>query len=362
VPVNHHFVPQCVLRRFACADAWQLLPSPRTERQREHVARRYAARAKGSSRGNEPLCVFHKSTGRLETKAVRDTCCAPDFYRPVLSSDPARRHLFAAHLPYFTGGYDEPPNLAELREIGKSEEQRAGDDPIEKHANGALDNDCGRLIHEIEAHRELDEARIRRAIRFLFFAHYRTPAWKNHHWRQMELQVRGIFERDLRLGVNNFAEHGYSVDELVDNLVANMYLYQIVHRSTHPDFVPPDIVFHVRVFEAHADIGFVTCDNPGRAFVPEELDDISGGRLPGSIDSEAILAVPVSPRQCIVASTNQWMAAIPNYVQIGREQVLRLNSAILLSAIDEVILPKPSLEGLFLPGINPIDVGPPRVP
>jgi len=358
----HHYVPRFVLRRFACADAWKLLNLPD---HRLCVIRRnqQALVSEGGRSGSTPLCVLSKRRRRFTVQTVRNTCARANYYSTVSYDDPLLAGMLQHNLQQAIG---EERNLtdpvAELREIGR---EHVDTEAAERAGTTKADNELGALVPRIQRREPLDSEATDTLLRAMVFARFRVPAWRETYFDEMAQQAEDFAKRttaDLGLRADRqLRKDGLTTDYLFRPFSENFYVITVLQHTASQLNILRDKGINVAVFHAAGSARFITCDNAARPFYPSDLRRFQFQTVPGLGDPDALAAYPLSPRACIIATSSGDLAG-HDHVDVGEDDVRLINTALLLSAYDETIIPGPTLDGFFLSWVRPHRVAVPRNP
>ncbi len=361
---RHHYVPQSVLREFVSADAWMLMRGDLDEARLQHIKHNDARSVSNPKAKHLPLCVLRKGPDgtRLTRGTVRETCSTNGFYGLVQYEDPVLRGVLRNTIDGIANKTIASLDVAGLRRLGA---KPLDVEEIESRFVGKLDGPFAAVAASARRKERLNGDQLNALRRSLVFARSRTPAWRAV--RHPEIEATHVARAKERLRgydiIDKEALHadGYTLETLLSVFDDNLFVIGAVLAATgHTDFFKKHDV-RVSFLHATGDLRFVTCDNPMRPYIIDIVGSIAAEGDPGFGNPAAMATYPLSPTCCAFVAGHELMPH-GNHGSVDDRYVRKINTAHLLMAHQEVVLPGPDVDGLFEPWVDLSSIGPPRRP
>jgi hypothetical protein len=226
-------------------------------------------------------------------------------------------------------------------------------DQIEAMFTSKLDGGLAAITHgPVREQRTLTNDEVAAVLRSLYFARYRAPAWRRAYFAAMQQRNVERVERRLLPQLQNLDEgplrkYGLTMRDIFDVQDDNAYALMIIQ------LVESDVLTRrglgVAVLHAAGLQRFITCDNPCRPYLLDNLRGLQRGPLMGLLQGGIVATYPISPNACFLISKG---LASGEHIAATDVEVQRINTALALIADDEVVLPGPSTDGLVEPWIR----------
>lgn len=300
---DHHYVPRAILRR------WQF----------DEALRPGARRKDGPHRPQMKVWVLDKRNRRFEPKAISAIMCEPDANTVPPPEDPevlARQSM----------------TLSALRADGNGTY-----DPEEaEHALGRLDAHVARVVKDVLVPRvALAPEHLDALVAVVFQMRMRGPTWREHYHEDQLAAARLVH---LLPGLSD--EGHVQLDENEPYLRGQgLLMFPPLERGR----VNRARGLRVSVLVAPSDVGFVTCDNPARPFVLDDLESCFSRPEPGLSTPGASVAVTLGPDLCAFVSCSDYFSD-GEYVPADADTVRRINTSLLIAAETRVVTPRNDLD------------------
>ena len=355
---RHHYIPISILSTFASAEAWRVVKAPSEVRARIALADENTINY-GQVR-SWPVVVYEKEKHKLTRKLIGQVCSQAGLYGIVDYNDRLARALFRFNLQNQNSVLLEAFDLERFMQLG---DEPLDPDLIEKVPVGEIDSSFGTILPLLRNGQELGDEQIDALLRFVAFARFRTPAWRRVYFPELYECQLSFFKgritaltQDVKKNLSK--EWGISF-ETVNKAVDEHFYHMAMMEYSSKEFSALSALVEpkVKVLHIKASLPFITCDNPSRPFYPKRIRQIFDEPLPGFKDSKVYIVYPVSPRSCILISSNSaWVKF--EYENAKEETVRAINTALAIMADKEIVFSGPKISGfedwLKLDGLRPV--------
>lgn len=324
----HHYVPVSVISAFVCPNAWRLVEDRSSH---ERIARIDAERIARQKRRRFPVVLYKKADHKQTRAEAGHVCCANNLYQIPQQTDP----LYRSYVQYdFLGKRNAVKTLEDFNALS-----RLPIDPevLERNEIGDLDSAFARILQRLNKGGELTEADRPLILRFITFARYRTPAYRDLHYPDVFSEFQGVYSglRSIRGQTNPLAA---SSQEEYDQLKERYYPISIVVSVRDGVSALEEVNAKIILYRRFGQVPFITCDNPARPYRADRIQAIHSSDLPALWEPTTRITYPISPDLCLVISSDLRLPAV-SVQRVGEHVVRGINTALAQSAYDQVVFP-----------------------
>jgi len=343
---NHHYVPQFILRKFARADASDVLVHlPADTRAKIHAADKLAVEKGGK---HVPLVVLDCKTGQLTRSTARKTFACRGLYDVGIETDEVVRGIMRQTLHGIRTGSKLNINFDELLALGTPEFQA---DEIERLDTAALDGDFAKLIRHFESgNGGSADSDLERLLRYHYFARVRTPWYRDKRFGPLAVgAVVRVVEQEAgelaRMERDHLHPRGQTIAEVIQSLFRQQYMVMMAKfraSSMKEALASPSQV----VFAHSSAVPLVLGDNPARCCLADRPRRILRDGVRQYGDPNTLSVQPLSPKLGVMVMPRTHGPRV-RHVDLDPHQARHVNAITLASAVQAVVLPKTTTEGLF---------------
>ncbi|HLB45795.1 MAG TPA: DUF4238 domain-containing protein, partial [Anaerolineales bacterium] len=301
----HHYVPLSVISEFASAESWKVVRASRKEKAR--IARLDAEAIKRVDKRKWPICIYEKDKHRLTRKPAEKVCSQIGLYRVPNYNYRENRALIRRSLE--NSLFDGKPLFENFDEFLRLGDIPVDLDMIERVQIGEIDGKFAGLLPLLRNGQQLNDEQISIILRFVAFARFRTPTWRRVYFSKAYGEPVARLKQSLEaqrpvalmFDVQRWASLGELIS-LIDDLVYNMAI--VLSCDQHLN-VLRNAGARILILHTEGSAPFITCDNPARPYHTDRIRRMLSEPLPpGFQDGKSQIVYPISPKSCLLISSN----------------------------------------------------------